>query len=157
MNVTLKAVTLTAGSVGDLGTVDTLMRAAFDPKYGEAWTQGQCLGVMALPGVWLTLAHVDDRPAGFALSRAIAGEAELLLIATDPRARRQGVGAALLRSVIAGARDRHATRLHLEMRARNPAVELYRRHGFAQVGERRDYYRGSDGRRRDAQTWARDL
>lgn len=153
----LKAVTLTGGTVADLGTVDALMRAAFDPKYGEAWTQGQCLGVMALPGVWLTIAHVDERPAGFALARAIAGEAELLLLATEPKARRQGVGAALLRAVIDGARGRQATRLHLEMRAKNPAIELYRRHGFVQVGERRDYYRGGDGKRRDAQTWARDL
>lgn len=153
----LKSVTLTGGTVRDLGAVDALMRAAFDPKYGEAWTQGQCLGVMALPGVWLTLAHIDDRPAGFALSRAIAGEAELLLLATQPKLRRQGVGAALLRAVIDGARDRQATRLHLEVRAGNPAIALYGTHGFAQVGERRDYYRGGDGKRRDAQTWARDL
>ncbi len=153
----LKSVTLTGGSVGDLGTVDTLMKAAFDPKYGEAWTQGQCLGVMALPGVWLTLAHVDDRPAGFALSRAIAGEAELLLLATQPKLRRQGVGAALLRAVIEGARDRHAGRIHLEVRAGNPATALYGHHGFAQVGERRAYYKGGDGKRRDAQTWARDI
>lgn len=157
MSVVLKAVVLAEGSVFDLPLVDTLMQAAFDPKYGEAWTQGQCLGVMALPGVWLTLAHVDDRPAGFALARAVAGEAELLLLATEPRVRRQGVGAALLRAVADAARERDATRLHLEVRAGNPAVALYRRHGFAKVGERRDYYRGSDGKRRDAQTWSRDL
>ena len=100
---------------------------------------------------------LDERPGGFALTRAIAGEAELLLLATEPGARRQGVGAALLRAVIDGARDRGAGRLHLEMRAKNPASALYRQHGFAQVGERREYYRGGDGKRRDAQTWARDL
>ena len=33
--------------------------------------------------------------------------------------------------------------------ADNPAVVFYTRHGFGKVGERRDYYRGTDGVRRD--------
>lgn len=157
MSTVLKAVELTQGSASDVPTVDAIMRAAFDPKYGEAWTQGQCLGVMVMPGVWLTLAHVDEKPAGFALSRAVAGEAELLLLATQPRFRRKGVGAALLRATIDAARTRGAERLHLEMRAGNEATALYQAHGFAQVGTRKAYYRGGDGRLRDAETWARDL
>lgn len=153
----LRMVELTQGDVRDVATVDTLMRAAFEPRYGEAWTPGQCLGVLALPGVWLTLAHVDSQPAGFTLTRAIAGEAELLLIATAPKRRRKGVGAALLRAAIAEAAARRAARLHLEVRAGNEAIALYRSHGFAQVGERRGYYRGQDGRTYDAHTYARVL
>lgn len=148
---------LTGGSAHDLPTVDRLMQAAFDPRFGEAWTSGQCLGVMAMPGVWLTLAHVDDRPAGFALTRAIADEAELLLLAADSTQRRAGIGSALLRAVLADASTRGVTRIHLEVRADNPAVAFYTRHGFAKVGERRDYYRGTDGLRRDAHTYSRDL
>ena len=148
---------LTGGSAHDLPTVDRLMQAAFDPRFGEAWTSGQCLGVMAMPGVWLTLAHVDDRPAGFALTRAIADEAELLLLAADSTQRRAGIGSALLRAVLADAGARGVTRIHLEVRADNPAVAFYTRHGFAKVGERRDYYRGTDGLRRDAHTYSRDL
>jgi ribosomal-protein-alanine N-acetyltransferase len=157
VSTVLKMVELTHGAASDVPTVDAIMRAAFDPKYGEAWTQGQCLGVMVMPGVWLTLAHVDEKPAGFALSRAVAGEAELLLLATHPKQRRKGVGSALLRSVIDEARGRRAERLHLEMRAGNEATALYAAHGFAQVGTRKAYYRGGDGKMRDAQTWARDL
>lgn len=157
MSTVLKAVELSAGSARDIAVVDTLMQAAFDPRYGEAWTSNQCLGVMALPGVWLTLARIEGRPAGFALAREVAGEAELLLLATAPALRRRGVGAALLRAVVDDARTRRAERLHLEVRAGNPAAALYTAHGFAQVGTRRAYYRGADGQQRDAQTWARDL
>lgn len=157
MSTTLPLVVLTHGSVRDVVTIEALMRAAFDPKYGEAWTQGQCVGVLALPGVWLTIAHVDEKPAGFALARAVAGEAELLLLATHPKQRRRGVGTALLRAVIGDARDRKAERLHLEVRAGNDAVALYEGHGFNQVGDRKAYYRGSDGKQRDAQTWAREI
>ena len=98
MSTVLKAVALTGGTAADVPIVDAIMRAAFDAKYGEAWTQGQCLGVMVMPGVWLTIAHVDEIPAGFALSRAVADEAELLLLATHPKYRRRGVAAALMRS-----------------------------------------------------------
>lgn len=153
----LKLIELTGGNAHDLPIVDRLMQAAFDPRYGEAWTAGQCLGVMAMPGVWLTLAFVDEHPVGFALIRAIADEAELLLLATDPKQRRAGIGSALLRAVLADAATRGATRAHLEVRSDNPAVAFYTRHGFAKVGERRDYYRGSDGVRRDAHTFSRGL
>lgn len=153
----LKLVELTTGNAHDLPIVDRLMQAAFDARYGEAWTAGQCLGVMAMPGVWLTLAFVDEKPAGFALTRAVADEAELLLLAIDPKKRRAGIGSALLRSVLADAAARGVVRLHLEVRADNPAVVFYTRHGFGKVGERRDYYRGTDGVRRDAHTYSRSI
>lgn len=153
----LKLIELTGGSARDLPIVDRLMQAAFDARYGEAWTSGQCLGVMAMPGVWLTLANLDERPAGFALTRAVADEAELLLLAADPRQRRAGIGSALLRSVLADAAARGVSRVHLEVRADNPAVAFYTSHGFTKVGERRDYYRGTDGQRRDAHTYSKSL
>ena len=110
-----------------------------------------------MPGVWLTLARVDGEIAAFALSRAILDEAELLLIAVRPAFRRRGIGAALLRGVIADARGRNVTQLHLEVRAGNEAVALYTAHGFAKVGERRAYYRGRTGQSFDAHSYAVEL
>lgn len=148
---------LASGSAADADTVDRIMAAAFDPRYGEAWTRTQCIGILAMPGVWLTLARVDGATVGFALSRAIMDEAELLLIAVDPAQRRGGVGAALLRSVVAEARGRGVGRLHLEVRANNPAIRLYAAHDFAPVGVRRNYYRSRTGEAFDAHTYARQL
>jgi ribosomal-protein-alanine N-acetyltransferase len=110
-----------------------------------------------MPGVWLTLAKVDATVAGFALSRAIMDEAELLLIAVDPAHRGGGIGGALLRSTIAACEDRGVKRLHLEVRANNPAVALYARHGFARAGVRRNYYRSRTGEAFDAHTYARAI
>ena len=148
-----RLVALRQGDARDAGIVDGLMTAAFDPRYGEAWTRSQCLGVLAMPGVRLLLATVDDQPAGFSLTRAIAGEAELLLLAVAPSCRRRGVSGALLRAVIADARAAGVTKLHLEVRAGNDAVALYTSAGFARIGERRGYYRGRDGRPHDAHTY----
>ena len=157
MSGTINLVELREGGAHDLQSVGRIMQEAFDPRYGEAWTSAQCLGMLSLPGVWLVVASIDGQDAGFALTRAIADEAELLLLVTRPAARRRGVAGALLRAAIEEARNRGVTRLHLEVRSGNDAVWLYRHEGFEKVGERRDYYRGHGGQLFDAHTYARDL
>ena len=153
----LRQIELCTGVPADIAQVERVMAEAFDPRFGEAWTRGQCLGVLGMPGVWMTLARVEGVICGFALGRAIMDEAELLLLAVDPKARRRGVGGALLRSVIAEARGRGVNRLHLEVREGNGAIALYRGAGFAKVGERRGYYRVTGGRAIDAHTYSVDL
>lgn len=137
-----------------LAPVMEIMRAAFDPAYGEAWTAGQCAGILASPGTWLMIAELDGRPAGFALTRAIVDEAELLLIAVHPEARRRGIGARLIAAVADAARRRGATSLFLEVRSNNPAIALYTEAGFSKVGERINYYRGTNGDLFDAHTYS---
>ena len=140
-----------AGIVG-LDAVMLVMNDAFDPGYGEAWTEAQTLSMLALPGVWLSLAWVDDLPAGFALNRIAADEAELLLLAVSPRFRRLGVAMALIERSRMITRQRNGFRLHLEVRHNNPAIELYSKAGFMLVGRRPGYYRGIDGQIHDALT-----
>lgn len=149
----LNLIDLRSGTAADLGVVDTIMRRAFDPRFGEAWTRSQCLGIIAMPGVWLTIASIDGHAAGFAIARAQADECELLLLATDPVVRRNGVGSALLRSVLNEARSRAVKHVFLEVRAGNEAIELYRLSGFSKVGQRRNYYRGQHGQLFDAYTF----
>lgn len=148
---------LRTGSARDIDLVETLMAQAFDPRFGEGWTRSQCMGVLAMPGVRLLLAHLDEEPAGFALTRSVADEIELLLLATVPAQRRRGVGATLLRALIADARSDGMDKMHLEVRAGNDAMRLYTSNGFAKVGERRGYYRGRTGQLFDAHTYSRTL
>jgi ribosomal-protein-alanine N-acetyltransferase len=150
-----RQILLRTGDARDIAAVDALMVAAFDPRFGEAWTRSQCMGVLAMPGVRLTLALVDDTPAGFAMIRSVMDEAELLLLAVDPAFRRRGIAGALLRAVIAEAQASGIADLHLEVRAGNEAVMLYTAQGFAKVGERRGYYRGKTGQSFDAHTYRR--
>ena len=157
MSSVLNMIALRSGRAGDLPSVDAIMQEAFDPRFGEAWSPSQCAGVMAMPGVWLTIADLDGVAAGFAMVRAILDEAELLLLAVRPSARRRGVAQAMLRSVFAEARTRGVASIHLEVRAGNDAVALYRLAGFEKIGERRDYYRGRNGKLFDAQTFRTSL
>lgn len=157
MSAIATGIALTTGSAADVDAVDRVMQAAFDPRFGEAWTPAQCLGMLSLPGVWLTLACDADRPIGFTLSRTVADDAELLLLAVVPDARGRGVGRALLRRTIADTQARGAARLCLEMRAGNDATRLYIGEGFVKCGERRNYYSGRGGERFDAHTYVRSF
>jgi ribosomal-protein-alanine N-acetyltransferase len=135
------------------------MDTAFDPAFGEAWNRGQVLGMLSLSDVWMILATTADaaQPDGFALARRTLDEAELLLLAVCPEVRGRGVGRALVEAVSDESRLRGAQRLMLEMREGNPALALYSAAGFAEIGRRRDYYRGLDRSLHDAITLARPL
>jgi ribosomal-protein-alanine N-acetyltransferase len=146
------AVRLRLGSSSDLDGVMRIMTAAFPPSFGEAWTRSQCAGIMPMHGVTLTIAESGGKPVGFSLVRAVADEAELLLLAVDPAEQRRGIGQALLDEFIAGALAAGAHRLHLEVRDGNPAIQLYRLSGFTPAGRRRNYYHGPDGEAYDAVT-----
>ena len=141
-----------AGGVEDLDEVMRIMGRAFRPCFGEGWTRSQCAGILPMNGVTLTIGEDAGKTVGFALARAVADEAELLLIAVDPERQGSGAGSSLLQHFIANARAGGASRLHLEVRDGNPAVGLYRAAGFVTAGRRRNYYRGPDGVRYDAVT-----
>lgn len=147
-----------------LDAVMPIMEAAFDPLYGEAWTRRQVGDALTFPGTRCMLADAsggeprDMRDAvGFALTRSVADEEELLLIAVLPPWRARGIGQALLGRLEQTARQRGITRMFLEMRDNNPAEGLYRRNGYEPVGRRREYYRRGTGRPRDAVTFAKVL
>lgn len=139
----------------------SIMAAAFDPAYGEAWTRRQVEDALLLGNCHAYLASAaghaageDEAVAGFSLSRTGFEEEELLLFAVLPEFRREGIGQAILLALAEAARRRGAMRLLLEMRRGNPAESLYRAFGFTVIGERRDYYRTPDGSRIDAITYA---
>jgi ribosomal-protein-alanine N-acetyltransferase len=148
----------------DLDKLMAVMTAAFDPAFGEAWTRRQVEDALLLGSCDYALITAsgtepsgNEPAAGFFLSRSAADECELLLLAVDPQHRRHGLGDNLMRRFTELAHRRGAARLLLEMRAGNPAEALYGRHGFIHVGTRPAYYRGQDGNRIDARTYAREL
>lgn len=144
-------------TISDLDAVMRVMEDSFDPSYGEAWTASQCAGLLPMPGVWLCLAWAADDAVGFSLSRIVAQEAELLLLAVKRSAQRQGIGQLLLDEFIEHSANKGAEKLHLEVRSGNPAVKLYSSHGFEEVGRRRNYYTGRDGQLHDALTLGKSL
>jgi ribosomal-protein-alanine N-acetyltransferase len=102
---------------------------------------------------------VGDVVSGFAISRIVAGEAELLTIVLDPEARGRGLSAELLAHHARSVRRAGGEVLFLEVASDNaPALALYRKAGFKQIGQRKGYYPAAGGApRRDALTMRADL
>jgi ribosomal-protein-alanine N-acetyltransferase len=151
-----------AEPIDDIDRIMTVMEAAFEPAYGEAWNRRQVSDALLLPNTHYLLAGPDGaEPAegapavGFVMSRGVLDEEELLLIAVHPEQRGRGIGTALLRRFIENAEARGRTRLFLEMREGNRAEWLYLQAGFAPIGRRRNYYRSAAKGPLDAITYAR--
>jgi ribosomal-protein-alanine N-acetyltransferase len=95
---------------------------------------------------------------GFVLSRRAADEAEILTIATAPAWRGYGVGGELLAEHLRQAKQQGVKTMFLEVDPDNaPAMALYKRFGFAKVGERGGYYRRGDGTLASAWVMRREL
>jgi [ribosomal protein S18]-alanine N-acetyltransferase len=106
-------------------------------------------------GAWLM--QEGGRMVGYAVVMQVLDEAHLLNISVLPELQRSGRGSALLSHVAGQAQKRAARRMLLEVRPGNLAGQgFYRRHGFVEIGRRRDYYPAHEGRE-DAIVMARDL
>jgi ribosomal-protein-alanine N-acetyltransferase len=140
------------GNGTDVAAIMPVMDAAFDPRFGEAWTAAQCLSTLAMPGSGLLIARQEALAVGFALSRWVLDEEELLLIGVDPKCRRHGVGRKLINMLLNNAKLSGRTSIFLEVRNGNPAQHFYHEMGFTPVGRRPGYYKGSDGSHHDSIT-----
>ena len=83
----------------------------------------------------------DGSVAGYLVLSSVLDEGSIDNVAVAPEHRRRGVGDALVADAVRRARVDGLACLLLEVRASNaPAIRLYEKHGFAEVGRRRNYY-----------------
>ncbi|WP_267355381.1 MULTISPECIES: GNAT family N-acetyltransferase [unclassified Methylobacterium] len=95
---------------------------------------------------------------GFVLSRRAVDEAEILTVVLSPALRGGGHSRKLLREHLSSLALSGIARVHLEVAEGNaPALRLYARNGFRQVGARTGYYLKADGSRATALTMSADL
>jgi ribosomal-protein-alanine N-acetyltransferase len=93
---------------------------------------------------WSRLRAIRDESGavlGYTLFWHVVDEVHLLNVAVAVRARRQGLGRALMLDLIAYARTHAVVRILLEVRASNtPALSLYDSMGFTRFNVRPRYY-----------------
>ncbi|WP_291296616.1 GNAT family N-acetyltransferase [Elioraea sp.] len=101
------------------------------------------LSGLKVPAISFWSAWEGEALAGVGALKAMsAADGEVKSMHTAEAARRRGVGAALLRHVIAAARDRGMERLFLETGSFDyfaPARALYAAHGFVECAPFGDY------------------
>jgi ribosomal-protein-alanine N-acetyltransferase len=142
----------------DLAAVATIHHEDFvrpwsEEEFGGLLNQEAVFGFAARE-----IGHGNEAPVGFVLSRLAAGEAEILTIAVARTHRRLGLGWQLMDAVLRELHMRRAEALFLEVdEANRPAIALYKRFGFRQVGRRPNYYSSADGSSAGALVMRRDL
>jgi len=131
----------------DLDAVMAIETAVFGT---DAWSRATVHGELASVHGYYLVAFPPDEPAkieAYAGLHAPMGEpqADIQTIAVAAMARRHGVGRALMRQLIAEARERGAREVFLEVRADNPnAKALYDELGFEAIAVRPRYYQPDD-------------
>jgi ribosomal-protein-alanine N-acetyltransferase len=124
--------------------------------YPFPWTRGifeDCLRV----GYSCWVLEQDREIVGYGVMTVAAGESHILNVCVRPERQRAGHGLRLLEHLVALSRRHHADTALLEVRPSNrAALALYRKAGFNEVGVRRGYYPGTNGRE-DALILARYL
>jgi ribosomal-protein-alanine N-acetyltransferase len=145
-------------TVGDSAAVAALHREDFV----RPWTDGEFAALLEQETVFGYAARETGQgakpPVGFVLARLAAGEGEILTVAVARSHRRQGLGWQLMDAVLRELHAQRAEALFLEVDETNaPAIGLYRRLGFQQVGHRPNYYRSTEHGPTGALVMRRDL
>ncbi|MBK52542.1 MAG: ribosomal-protein-alanine N-acetyltransferase [Gammaproteobacteria bacterium] len=124
--------------------------------YDYPWTKRIFIDCLRSGYQSWVLANKQEIAAHGVMSVAI-GECHLLTLCVHPEFQRMGYGRRLFTLLLDRAANLDAKECFLEVRVSNhKAISLYRSIGFAQIGERSNYYPGDTGRE-DALILARSL
>ena len=122
---------------GHVAAVAELEKLCFADPWSEKSIASELNNPLAL---WL-VAVEDGSLCGYIGSQSVMGESDMMNVAVHPDHRRKGVGEMLVLALCEELSKENAS-LALEVRASNaPAIALYEKLGFDQVGLRKNYYR----------------
>ena len=110
--------------------------------FSDPWSERSVASELENPlSLWL-VAQEGERVAGYIGSQSVMGESDMMNVAVHPDFRRRGIAEALCRALVEALKEKGNHCLTLEVRASNaPAISLYEKLGFTQVGLRKNYYR----------------
>ncbi len=150
--VNTSEISLRPMSADDLPGIIAIEQSA----YPHPWTLGIFRDCMRVGYSCWILAH-GRVVVGYGVLSIAVGESHILNLCVHPDFQGQGWGKYMLYHLLRLARQHNADTALLEVRPSNrPALELYSRMGFNEVGVRRGYYPDERGRE-DALILAMDL
>lgn len=136
-------------TMAEAATLAALHQKAFPPY--EAWTQAAFEALLALETTRAYASYQDGACLGLLVLQCVADQAEILTMATDPVARRQGLGRQILAHAAAEPASQTIKSWWLDVAADNPGARaFYHELGFQSDGRRPQYYKRLEGQRVDA-------
>ncbi|MES1155239.1 MAG: GNAT family N-acetyltransferase [Pseudorhodoplanes sp.] len=145
---------VTEASAKDAAAIGKLHGASFR----RGWSEDEIERLLLDRSVVTHRATIGRAFAGFVMSRIAAGEAEILSIAVAAPRKGRGLAGRLLRHHLGRLAAIAVRTVFLEVDEDNaPALRLYRKAGFREVGRRAGYYPAADGKPASALVLRRDL
>ena len=109
--------------------------------FSDPWSVNSITSELNNPLSLWVVAMDGDNLAGYVGSQTVLGWADMMNLAVAPEYRRLGIGEKLVAQLVKWLRDNQTTCLTLEVRVSNsPAIALYQKMGFTEVGRRPNYY-----------------
>ena len=110
--------------------------------FRDPWSERSVASELENPLSFWLVAVEEDRVAGYVGSQTVMGESDMMNVAVHPDFRRRGIAEKLIADLVDGLKARNSRCITLEVRASNaPAIALYEKLGFQQIGLRKNYYR----------------
>ena len=118
--------------------VAELEKICFSDPWSEKSVASELQNKLSL---WL-VAVDGETVVGYVGSQTVIDETDMMNVAVHPDYRRQGIAESLVEKLVEELEAIGSRALTLEVRASNaPAIRLYEKLGFLQVGLRKNYYR----------------
>lgn len=109
--------------------------------FSDPWSQNSIASELDNRLSYWLVAEDNDRIIGYVGSQSVLDGADMMNLAVAPDCRQQGVGETLVKALADYLRNNRIVALLLEVRVSNaPAIGLYEKLGFVQVGRRPRYY-----------------
>ena len=123
---------------------DLLQVAAIETAlFSDAWSEQGFEDTLNSPYV-ISLVAIDeaeDTILGYIIMYVSFEEGEISNVAVAKSAQNRGIGSALMQAILEKGLEESVTRFILEVRVSNtPAIALYKKFGFTEIGIRRDFY-----------------
>lgn len=125
-------------NAGQVAQIADLEKICFSDPWSENSIASELENKLAH---WL-VAQEGEMVAGYIGSQTVMGETDMMNVAVHPDFRRRGIAEALVKRLVEDLQAMESHCLTLEVRASNaPAIALYEKLGFSQIGRRKNYYR----------------
>lgn len=124
-------------TLGDLDGIHEVERVSFNDPWSRDAFNNELINAMTT----YLVAEEDGDILGFVGMWEVLGEGQITNVAVHTKARRRGIGQALIEALIDYSKAKNLEVLILEVRESNePAKTLYSLNGFKVIGERKNYY-----------------
>ena len=125
-------------SLTDLENIKEILVSDFD----DFWNYSILKDELSNANSYYLVAKLDNEILGFAGIKYVLNDADIMNIVVKKSKRKSGIGSLLLKNIIELCKKLNVSTLFLEVNEKNlPAISLYKKFGFEEVGFRKNYYK----------------